>query len=609
MRYDEPEPGRCPVCGMELVPASSSGGNGDPRSIQIDPAARRIANIRAVAVRSAPVNRVIRAVGELRHDEGSLKTISAYVDGRLDRLYADYTGMEVKQGDPLALVYSPRLYSSQVEFLLAGKARRESKSSTFARVINTSRDLHEGARQRLIELGMTESQIEQLEKSGEANSRLRLHAPISGTVIKKFAVEGQYVKEGEPIYQLADLSTVWLMLRLFPEDAAAVRFGQKVEAQVQSLPGRKIIGRVAFIDPIVDPKTRTVGARVVMPNRDGMLRVGDYAKAVINVPVAGASGQLAAIYDPELADKWISPRHPHVVESSPGKCRVCGVDLVPASQFGFTKEPMDNTKSLIVPRNAVLMAGDDSVVYVETEPGRFEIRRVVVGPSSGDEMVILAGVKEGEQVAVRGAFLIDSQMQLAGNPSLIDPTRAEPPSLDPPGMDAPMSEEMIAALAKLSKADRELAKSQRICPVTETQLGVMGTPIKVGVDGKPVFICCEGCRKRFLKQPAMYLAKLVDDGRRKHSHHQAQEGLPPVGVPQLIDEAQEGLPPVGVPQLINESQEGLPPVGVPQLINEAQEGLPPVGVPEIIEHSHDASDHDSRTPGKDDDSTDEEAGR
>ena len=186
-----------------------------------------------------------------------------------------------------------------------------------------------------------------------------------------YATEGQYVKEGQAIYELADLSTVWLMLELFPEDAAAIRYGQIVEAEVQSLPGRKFAGRVAFMDPMVDPTKRTVGVRVVIPNDDGLLRVGDYATAKIQAPLAG--GELLA-----------------------------------------------------VPRNAVLMAGSDSVLYVETEPGRFEIRNVVLGARSGDQIVVLKGLEEGEQVAVSGNFLIDSQMQLAGNPSLIDPTKAEP---------------------------------------------------------------------------------------------------------------------------------------------------------------------------------------
>ncbi|MFT5522452.1 MAG: Cu(I)/Ag(I) efflux system membrane fusion protein [Pirellulaceae bacterium] len=496
------EPGRCPVCAMELVPATAGSGSGGSLSIEIDPAARRVANIETAEVRSMPMARTIRAVGELNYDEGSLKTISAYVDGRLDRLYADYTGVVVNKGDHLALVYSPRLYSGQVEYLLAKKSREDGRNSTLTRVVESNEELLKNARQRLIELGMTESQIDQLEEDGEANSRLHLCAPISGTVIQRLAAEGQYVKEGQAIYQLADLSTVWLMLQLFPEDAAAIRYGQKVEAEVQSLPGQKFTGRVAFVDPSVDSKTRTVGVRVVIPNSAGVLRVGDYAKAEISVPLATIAD--GGTYDPELADMWISPRHPHVVRSEPGQCPVCNVDLVPAAKFGFMSNETDSKDSLVVPRNAVLMAGANSVVYVEVEPGRFELRSVVLGPKCGDEIVITSGVKAGEMVATRGNFLIDSQMQLAGNPSLIDPTKAIP-RVD---NEFEMTAEMIASISELPEADRKLAVKQLICPVTKFPLGSMGIPPKVVIDGKEVFICCEGCKERLQEDPKTHLENL-----------------------------------------------------------------------------------------------------
>lgn len=322
---------------MELVPASAGGGDSDSQSIHLDPAARRVANIQTVSVVSMPVMQTIRAIGELSYDEGTQRTISAYVDGRLDRLYADYTGMVVTKGDHLVLLYSPRLYSGQVELLLAKEARSEARSPRLQRVVGSGEDLYSDAKQRLLELGMTESQVEQLEKAGKANSRLHVCAPISGTVIEKMAVEGEYVKEGQALFRLADLSTVWLMLELFPEDAARIRYGQKVVARVQSLPDRQFEGRVAFVDPHVDRRTRTVGVRVVIPNPDGLLRVGDYAKASIDVPLSDSPDSL--VFDPELARKWISPRHPHVVADSKGNCPICGVDLVPAAQFGFTDQP------------------------------------------------------------------------------------------------------------------------------------------------------------------------------------------------------------------------------------------------------------------------------
>jgi membrane fusion protein, copper/silver efflux system len=540
------EPGRCPVCAMELVPVTSGVGRADSRSILIDPVARRVANIRTVAVKSMPMTRTIRAIGELSCDEGALRTLSAYVDGRLDRLYADYTGVVVKKGDQLALVYSPRLYTGQVELLVAKQAAEDNPKASLNRTGKLDRTLYETTRQRLIELGMTAPQIQQLEQSGEANSRIHLCAPISGTVIEKFVEEGQYVKEGQAIYKLADLSTVWLMLELFPEDAAMMRYGQKVEAAVQSLPGRTFAGRVAFIDPNVDPKTRTVGVRVVIPNKDGLLRVGDYAKATIDVPLAASGDRQSAIYDPELAGKWISPRHPHVVESAPGKCRICGVDLVPASRFGFTAQASASDEALVVPRDAVLMAGRNSVLYVETKPGRFEIRRVVLGPSCGDQIVVLDGVKKGEHVATRGNFLIDSQMQLAGNPSLIDPTRIEPT------IDNALPAEIIAALSQLSAEDRGVAESQRICPVTMMVLGSMGKPEKVRVNGKVIFICCEGCRKRLLANPDEYLRKLTAANAAENSREGArQRKLPPLGIPEAV-EPEANLPPIGIPQAVHD---------------------------------------------------------
>lgn len=530
------EPGRCPVCAMELVPATSGGGSGGSRTIQIDPVARRVAHIQTAAVKRTHVTRTVRAIGELNYNEGTMKTIAAYVDGRIEGLFADYTGVVVGRGDQLALVYSPRLYSGQVEFLLAKRARDESRTSTLSRVVQSSSGLYESARQRLIEFGMTETQIEELQQSGEANSRLHLFAPISGTVIEKLAVEGQYVKEGQAIYRLADLSTLWLMLRLFPDDATAMRYGQKVEATVQSLPGKTFAGRVAFVDPNVDPATRTVGIRVVIPNLDGALRVGDFARAAVHVSLPAFGDSPSPIYDEELANKWISPRHPHIIETAPGVCPICGIALVPASQFGFTDDPEAGGFNLTVPRNAVLMAGNNSVIYVEVEPGRFEIRPVTLGPSSDDQIVVLDGVKEGERVATRGNFLIDSQMQLAGNPSLIDPTKA---TVAPEDVSSP---EVLEALAQLSEEDRTLAERQRICPVTKYPLGSMGTPPKVDIDGRIVFICCEGCREALINDVEKYM-RVLEEGQESEAEELAPD-LPPMDVPMFE------LPPIGVPELV-----------------------------------------------------------
>lgn len=450
------EPGRCPVCGMELVPASSSGPS-DPLAVTLDTAARRVAGIQTAIAEPLDLTRTIQSIGKLGYDETSMRSIAAYVDGRIEELFADFVGVTVSEGDPLVNLYSPRLYTAQVE-LLEAKRVMQKASSEFLR--DTNRELYAGSKTLLVELGMSTEQIASLERVGEADSRLTIEAPSGGTVTAKEKVEGQYVKEGDVIYELADLSTVWLMLELFPEEASAIRTGQPVRADVQSLPGRSFDGRVAFVDPNVDEATRTVGVRVEIANPDGLLRIGDFATAKIDVPIGTM----------------------------------------------FDSDTLANGKAVVIPRNAVLMAGESSVAYVETEPGRFEIRQVKTGPQIDGRIVVVDGIDPGDAVATRGNFLIDSQMQLAGNPSLIDPSRATPKPIDP--FDIELSKEMIAALSELSHEDRVLADEQVICPVTELPLGSMGVPPKVTVDGREVLMCCAGCEKRLKDAPEKYLANL-----------------------------------------------------------------------------------------------------
>lgn len=406
------EPGRCPVCGMELVEAAAGGG-GDGVSISIEPAHRRLIGVRTAMAKLDSVNRTIRTIGSISYDESQLSTISAYVDGRLEKLYADYVGVPVREGDDLALIYSPELYTAQAEFLSA----QEQKTSS--RFIDGSR-LRELAAEKLLELGMSETQIETLKREQNAKSRIRIKSPQKGTVIQKMAVEGDYVKTGQSIYRVADLSTVWMMLDLFPDDAARVLFGQEVEAEISSAPGIVFTGRVAFIDPTVDPKTRAVRVRVEMLNLDGKLRPGDYATARISVPAIPQE----QVYDPALAGKYISPMHPQVIRDAPGTCPICDMELIPTTQLGFSEVPLPEQQVVTIPRDAVLMAGNNSVVYVEVEPGRFEVRRIALGALTDSEAIVAEGLGAGEVVATDGNFLLDSQSQLAGNPSLLDPSRA-----------------------------------------------------------------------------------------------------------------------------------------------------------------------------------------
>ncbi|HUG18717.1 MAG TPA: efflux RND transporter periplasmic adaptor subunit [Planctomycetaceae bacterium] len=414
-------PGRCPICGMKLVEVQVAPDNRDQTDTQIALASRRLAQIETAPVTRKTAYRTLQTVGSLAIDESRKSVIAAYVDGRIERVFADYTGVHVRKGDHLAELYSPNLYAAQVGFLTSRAALEKLNPNTLPIVKETQEKLAANSRNQLIELGMTEQQLTELEESNQARSRLTLYTEIDGTVIKKLKNAGQYVKAGEPIYEVANLSTIWLMLELYPEDAALVGFGQRVEAEIQSQPGVLHLGRVAFVDPVVNQMSRTVGVRVELSNETGKLRPGDYASARITMPI-GSEGE---VYDDLLAGKWISPMHPQIVSDTPGDCPICGMELVPTSKYGFSEEPVPLPKVLMVPREAVLMAGKNSVIYVETEPGRFEIRPVTLGPMTRTEVVILDNLKEGDTVATAGNFLIDSQMQLEGKPSLIDAHRAK----------------------------------------------------------------------------------------------------------------------------------------------------------------------------------------
>ncbi|MED5287225.1 MAG: efflux RND transporter periplasmic adaptor subunit, partial [Planctomycetota bacterium] len=415
----QPGLGDCPICGMPLVPATAGGADLDEFAVSIEPAQRRLANIKTVTVTEQPVSRQLQTIGSIEIDESRQATISSYIDGRLEKIYADYTGVEVQEGDHLAVVYSPQLYSAQIEYLEAKKTLESFSDSALASIREAQEKLADNSRQRLLELGMTADQLRELDTTEAAKSRLTIYAPMGGTVIEKLAEEGKYIEAGEPIYRIADLSMVWLMLELFPEDASRIRFGQQVQARLSSNPNEVLTGRVAFIAPNVDPSSRTVGVRVEFTNDQRKLRPGDYAEATITIPI-GPEGE---IYDKDLAGKWISPMHPQIIRDQPGPCPVCGMQLVPTTRYGYAATPVDQPVSVTIPRSALLLAGQNSVAYVETEAGRFELRVVKIGPFLKDNVVILEGIEPGEQVATSGNFLIDSQMQLAGKPSLIDPTR------------------------------------------------------------------------------------------------------------------------------------------------------------------------------------------
>ena len=440
-------PGRCPVCGMELQKIESQGDPKDIYGVTIDPAARRLANIETVAALNLPISKEIEVLGQVAYDETKQATVAAYVDGRVEDLHVNFVGASIRKGDEIAVLYSPDLYSDQVALLQSKQSLQQSSGNQ--RVNQSNRRLYQSARQRLIEQGIPEAVVDSIEKSGQPSSRVKVYAPMHGTVVEKLVEAGQYIKTGSPILQIADLSSVWLMLSLYPEDTAKLKIGQSVSVQIQSQVGTTFEGRIAFIDPVVNPKTQTLGVRVEIPNEAGLVKIGDFGKAKIRT---GGSG---------------------------------------------------SQQLVVVPRAAVLINGADSIVYVETKPGRFEFRQVEVAETIGDKVSIAAGVQAGEQVVASGAFMLDSTFNIQGKVSLIDPQRAPPQDQAQIAKAEAEAREIDKSFAGLSSEDRLLAEAQVICPVSDVKLGTMGmgTPINVNVDGTPVMICCEGCRHALLKGP------------------------------------------------------------------------------------------------------------
>ncbi len=416
------EPGRCPVCAMELVPATSDADAGGERSVNIAVGDRRLIGIETVKAQQSVATRSVKAVGRLQVDETRIARVPADAAGRVEKLYFNFTGQQVNAGERIATYYSPDLYAAQTE-LLTLKSTRRPASGRRNSLTNVREEIIQSARQRLRELGMSAQQIEDVEKSGHAESRIDIRSPHAGTITKLMLREGQYLKAGEVACEVTDLSNVWLVTELFPEDAALVRYGQRVTAGISSLPGETFEGRVSFVAPTVDSVKRAVPVRIDLPNASRQLRPGDEATVEIEVPLQAG----LAVYDEQLAGKWICPQHPDEIHDSAGACPRSGKPLVPTEQLGFATSLADVVQPLTIPRSAVLMAGSQSAVYVEVEEGEFELRLVEVGPTVGRQVVVLGGIEASELVATKGNFLIDSQMQLSGKPSLIDPSKAAVP--------------------------------------------------------------------------------------------------------------------------------------------------------------------------------------
>ena len=459
IRLPDPD-AKCPICFMALIPVDEGDGDEQERALTMTRASMALAEIRTEPVRRMFPTARVRMVGKVDYDETRLAAIAAYFPGRLDRLFVDYTGVTVRQGDHMAEMYSPELLAAQEE-LRQAVAAVESMRSAGEIVRSTTEATLEAARGKLRLWGLTESQIDAIETTDDPLRTVTLYAPISGVVIEKRAVEGQYVETGQEIYRLADLDRLWVRLDAYESDLPMLRYGQEVEFTTDALPGETFVGVVAFISPVVDESTRTVKVRVNVDNSDRRLKPGMFVRGVAEAEVS----ERGAVVDASLAGAWMCPMHPEEVAEGPADCSICGMDLVPAESLGYEVDPEAVETPLVIPATAPLITGRRAVVYVrdpDAEKPTFIGREVTLGPRAGDMYIVSSGLEEGERVVVEGAFKIDSALQIRAQPSMMQPAddgsademQSEPMAETPPDavepVDAPSS--FIAALEPVYEA-------------------------------------------------------------------------------------------------------------------------------------------------------------
>lgn len=501
---------KCPVCFMplskrkkgdvseEVLPA------GVVNRVQLSPYRVALAGVGTWTLEYVPLTKEITAVGYIEFNERAERNVSARVAGRLDKLLVNETGRMVRQGDPLASLYSPELIVS-VQNVFDARKRND-------------RSLEQSARRRLELLGIGDQQIDEILESGAAETHLTIRSPISGHVVNKYVREGQYVKEGTSLYDVVDLSSVWIEAQIYEDDLSylPVDLGHperqqtaesiEVMATTRALPNEVFRGKLTFVYPHVDEQTRTVTVRFELDNPDHKLRPGSTATVTLRVPASTVAQLSHAQGDEPMKRMPASKVWPA------GLARPTG---------NGTGAELESDKFLAVPPSAVIDTGKQQIVYRETVPGVYEGVKVTLGPKmDGPEGVtfypVLHGLSQGERVVTAGSFLVDAETRLnpaagsiyfggsSGSKAGVSSVTTVRPST-PEDEDAKIE----AALARLSESDRKVAERQQYCPIlSDNRLGSMGEPIKVVVEGEAVFLCCDGCKKQALGKPKATLAKV-----------------------------------------------------------------------------------------------------
>jgi RND family efflux transporter MFP subunit len=344
-------PGNCPICGMKLEPVHKTAGTSAPlapsSAIALDPATIQMMNLQTTEITRGPLRRAIRTVGTIDYNETALADVTTKFKGWIEKLDVDATGQLVHRGEPLFEIYSPELYSAEAEYLAVLNSTNDSSALA----------LREAALDKLKFFDISDAQIAGLEKAREARKTLQILAPMDGFVIEKGVVQGQMVDAGMKLYQLADLGIVWVLAQVYEQDLPYVQLGQEATVKLASLPDREFRGRVTYVYPNVDEKTRTARVRLEFENPGYFLKPGMFV-----------SVQIASELDPS---------------------------------------------AVLVPDSAVLRSGERNTVFVALSGGKFDPRTVVLGPEGErDTVEVTSGLQAGERVVTSGQFMLDSESQL-----------------------------------------------------------------------------------------------------------------------------------------------------------------------------------------------------
>lgn len=351
------KPGKCPICGMDLIPLGQSTMDMDPDAIHLTKEAAALANVLTSVVSKQKPIKEVRLYGKVQADERLLQSQVAHIPGRIERLMVNFTGELVRRGQTLAVVYSPELITAQQELIEASKIK------------DIQPQIYEASRERLMQWRLSEKQVNAIEASGSTLKNVDITSDITGIVISRRVNTGDYVSQGTVLYDIADLSNVWVLFDAYESDLPFLNKGNNISFTVQALPGKTFTGNITFIDPVIDPTTRVSKVRVEINNKGGQLKPEMFATGLVKANLS------------EYQNK------------------------------------------MIIPRTAVLWTGKRSIVYVKqpaTDDPIFKIREIGLGPMLGNSYVVIDGLNEGEEIVTQGTFNVDAAAQLEGKPSMMN---------------------------------------------------------------------------------------------------------------------------------------------------------------------------------------------